>query len=171
MSSKFSILPVIVDQYATLRDSSTGKVRFEDYGVLLGLPAAVCLWSGLAGWRVSIVAELISAIAIITALLFGLVIFLFQLRLQMGTPEVNERIPSTSVQLVDEMFKNVAYSIIVGFAATVVTLAGAALRQGDEQRVGVKMTAFIVFTVAHFIFTLAMCLKRLTRAYDKVATL
>lgn len=171
MSSKFSILPVIADQYATFTDAATGKPRIADYFAVLGVPAALATWSATAGWKISIVGELISAVSIITALLFGLVVFLFELRVHLGSKEVAARIPMASVQLIDEMFKNVAYSIVIGFVALTAAVAGAAFRAEGTDPLGVPLSAFVVFVGAHFVLTLAMCLKRLTKAYDKVARL
>lgn len=171
MSSKFSILPVIIDQYSTFTDAHTGRPRFEDYFVVLAIPIGLGAWSVLSGGTITIVGELISAIAIITSLLFGLVVFIFQLRVQLGAKDVAERVPMSSVQLIDEMFKNVAYAIVIGFAATALLLLGAAVRDESEQAISVALSGAIVVLLAHFVLTLAMCLKRLTKAYDRVARL
>jgi hypothetical protein len=178
VSSKFSLLPVLSRQYGTLTDARTGKPRPEDFAVVLGVPVLIGIVTGLAGWRISIVGELISAIAIITGLLFGLVIFLFQLRLQLGAPDAATRVPRPVVDLIDQMFANVAYAIVVGFLTTAVTLIGAALR--EPGKVGVTaapepmsslMTALVLALVAHFLLCLAMCLKRLVTAYSRLAGL
>jgi hypothetical protein len=167
------LLPIFRDQIATLVDSKTGEARFDDYAALIGAPAIAAAVSVIAGWRLSIVNELISALAIITALLFGMVVFIFQLRIQLGAREVMERTPRTTIELVDEMFSNVCYAIVVGFATIAATLIGAALRSdletGGTGPIGVSGTAVILFLALHFALVLAMCLKRLVSAYKKVS--
>lgn len=175
MSSKFSLVSVVADQYGTLVDAKTGKRRIEDFVVVLGVPGATAALSRYVGWRIEIVGELISAVAIITALLFGLVIFLFQLRIQLGDPERADRIPRSAIRLVDEMFTNVAYAIVVGFVVTGVTLIGAATRVDPAgelpvQPIGPTLTCLILGLLIHFLLVLAMCLKRLTSSYRQVAT-
>lgn len=172
MSSKFSLLPILRDQFATLTDAKTGHPRFDDYAALIGAPALAAASVVVARWHMSIVGEFLTALAIITALLFAMVIFIFQLRLHMGDREVLERTPATTVELVDELFSNVCYAIVIGFVTIAVTLFGAALRPTDATGgpgpIGVVWTAAIIFLVVHFVLVLAMCMKRLASAYRKL---
>lgn len=174
MSSKFSLMSVVADQYGTLVDAKTGRPRPEDFFVVLALPLVALAVSLLAGWQVGVVSELIAAVSITTGLLFGLVVFLFQLRVQIGAAERTERVPPAAVRLVDEMFRNVAYAIVVGFVLTGVTIVGAATRvdppgSAPLEGMGEGMTAVVLALVTHFLLVLAMCLKRLTSAYSLVA--
>lgn len=176
MSSKFSLVPIVTRQYATLSDARTGRLRPDDFVVVLGVPLVVAGLAWGLGWSVTIVAELISAIAIITGLLFGLVVFLFQLRLQLGAPGTIERVPPVTIRLIDEMFANVSYAIVIGFVATGVTLVGAALRPdasipGIQPGIDTFTTGLILGLTTHFLLVLAMCLKRLVSAYGKLAML
>lgn len=176
MSSKFSLVPVVTEQYGTLVDSRTGRRRLEDYFVVIGLPIGVAVISMVASWRIAIVGELISAVSIITGLLFALVIFLFQLRLQLGKQETAARIPRPAVKLIDEMFANVCYAIVVGFMVTGVTLVGAATRVNPTgpdplEPINLALSAAVLALLTHFLLVLAMCLKRLVSAYEKVAAL
>ena len=172
MSSKFSLLPILRDQGATLVDAKTGRWRLADYLVLFGLPALTATVSFSLGWRMPIVDEVISAIAIITALLFGMVVFIFQLRLQLSARDVMDRTPTTTIELIDELFANVCYSIVVGFVAIGAALWGAAERPtvstGGVGPIGLIGTAAILFLGVHFSLSLAMCLKRLTAAYKRL---
>lgn len=172
MSSKFSLLPILRDQGATLVDAKTGRWRLRDYLVLFGLPAITAALALGLGWKMSIVDEVISAIAIITALLFGMVVFIFQLRLQLSARDVMDRTPTTTIELIDELFANVCYSIVVGFLTIAAALWGAAERSptptGSMGPIWAVGTAVILFFGVHFSLSLAMCLKRLTAAYKRL---
>ncbi len=167
MSSKFSLMPLVVDQYATLVDYRTGKKRLEDYAVLVLLPVLMGVVSWVLDWRLQSVGDMVQGLAIITSLLFALAIFIFQLRLSLRA-ESN----STTTRLVDEMFDNACYAILVGLVLTAFVVVSGVTREslpdGTTQPVGPFVTSCIVAISLHFLGVLAMSLKRLKAAYAKV---
>lgn len=171
MSSKFSLLPILTGQLATLVDAKTGRPRFEDYVVLVGLPlgAALAVWQ--QEWRLASVSELIAGVSILTAFLFGLAIYVFQLRVQLGS-ELNRAATSATVRLVDELFSNTCWAIVVGITLTasaiVCAMSQTPLEGGGAAPLGTAGTAVLVFLSVHLLGMLAMCLKRLNSAFSRL---
>jgi hypothetical protein len=83
MDSKFSVLPTVVDHYKTLVNRhAPDRPYWPDYAILIGFPGAAGLGVGCR-FELREVASYISGIAVFTALLFALVIYVFQLRVQL----------------------------------------------------------------------------------------
>lgn len=170
MSSKFSLLPILQGQLSTLVDSRTGKARFEDYFVLLGVPSLVAVLTIVYDWQLGGVSEFIAGVSILTSFLFALAIYVFQLRIQLGT-DLNRAATSTTVQLVDEMFANTCWAIVVGLVLTGSAIFSALGREsvdGTLEPAGLGWSAWIAFLAIHLVAVLAMSLKRLNAAYDKL---
>lgn len=168
--SKFSVLPLLAAHFDTLRDASTGKARPADYIQLYGLPIAVGATTVLTGFQLQGVGELLAGIAILGSLLFGLVIFVIQLRLQMTSdPRVGQR----TTELVDELFANVTYAVLVGLVATAVTMAAAASRvpdaKGDLGALNPWWTGAVAALTIHLLLMIGMALKRVHSAYQQLA--
>jgi hypothetical protein len=104
--------------------------------------------------------------------LFGLVIFVFQLRLQVTN---DPRIPQQGQlpRLIDQLFANVTYAVLVGFAVTVVAMAASATRTtdpktGDLLPINAWWSGVLVALFLHLALLLGMALKRLHSAYREL---
>jgi len=76
-------------------------------------------------FRVTIIGDLIAGFAVLAGFLFGLVIFVFQLRLGMSSdPRVQSKLALP--RLVDELFSNVLYAVGVAFFLILLTVLAAA---------------------------------------------
>jgi hypothetical protein len=168
VTSKASIRPALRAHYDTLRDDRTGSVRVRDLILFLGLPIAVggAMW--WAGFRMKDVASLLAGLAVFTALLFGLVIFVFQLRVLIKDDGRDRDRPRLAA-LIDETFANVTYSVIVGITTTVLGVVGAALADKDKGA-PVWLTAVLAALCVHLVLTILMCLKRVNSAYQQLRT-
>ncbi|GAA2839607.1 hypothetical protein [Kribbella solani] len=167
--SKASLFPVIGDHYRTMTDVRSGDYRRRDLVMFLGVPLALASASAIYGAELPTAGDLIQGVSILTGLLFALVIFVFQLRLQVS---LDDRIGPVSriAILIDELFANVLYAVVVGLVTTaVVVVAGASV--GPDSGEGAApvnrwWTAGVVLVCAHLLLTIAMCLKRTRAAYS-----
>lgn len=165
MSSKASLTRVIVDHYGTLVDQRTQRVSRSDVALMFVLPLLV--GGACAYFDVHIVAagQVLEGMAILGGFMFGLLTFVFQLRLQASN---DPRLPSEGGvhDLLDELFANVAYTTLVAFATVASVMAPLVLGLGPEvDELGRWWSAMVVALVIHFGFHVAMCIKRTQTAY------
>ncbi len=168
MLSKTSLLPIVVDHFRTLVDSETGKVCWRDVVEQFALPAVVAAASLATGWYWKDTAGAVAGVSIVAALLCSMAVFIFQLRLE--THQINDkRLVSRDYELLDETFYNVMWAIIVGLGLALYLIAVDALGMFGNDLRGQLLTAAAVFVAAHFLSVIAMSLKRLRRAYERIA--
>jgi hypothetical protein len=77
--SKFSAWSLIEDHYDTLRDFRTGRRSSIDYFVYLGLPGCAAAAAWLMHGHARNVPDVLSAAAILTGLIFGVFVLVFDL--------------------------------------------------------------------------------------------
>lgn len=166
MASKASVVPAVRAHYDTLRDDRTKKIRLLDIALFAGMPILTgsALW--LFDFRLKDTASVLAGLAVFTALLFGLVIFVFQLRVQIKSDGRDHVRPRIAV-LIDETFANVTYSVIVGIATTVVGLVAAAIAD-KEAGAPDWISALLAALGLHLVLTILMCLKRVNSAYQQL---
>jgi uncharacterized membrane protein YhaH (DUF805 family) len=163
MSQKSSPGPIIVDHLGTFRDAGTGKRSFWDFLLQLGLPIAVAVLSAFAGYRATDIGAFLGGVAVFAALLFALVVFVFQLRITAGNdPVASGR--KILLKLLDELFANVSYAVLIGLLTTCLGII--AIWVGHEKEgAPVWVSCLLVGTVTHLVLTILMCLKRINSAY------
>lgn len=167
--SKLSLTSIVQDHLDTLVDARTHVRRRRDsvaqYGFPLLVGAVGATAFGVAGLAAPDPSGMLGGIAIFTGLMFGLATFVFQLRLTIGhDPRLTE-----SAQLkhrVDELFSNVLYAVLVGLVGTVLCLVG--FVAATYHVAGLIWFGVTTAALTHFVMVVAMCLKRLSRAYDKL---
>lgn len=169
VTSKFDLGAIVVDQTRTLVDSSTRRVVVGDVVTLFGLPLAIGGLSLWLGWTMGGVGELLGGMAILTGLLFGLVVWTFQLRMTAGANPAQQ---SSVTSFLDELFANVLYSVLVGILTVALIVAETSFQVDPsgvaDPRAGQWWTAVLLVVISHFLLTLAMCLKRVRAAYHKM---
>jgi len=166
MTSKVAVWPLVTDHLGTLRDARTSRLRFLDFGGQFLLPLVVGIVAPLVGARLHDAGQVIAGAAVLAGFSFGLAVYVFQLRMDAAR---DPRIPRGSKlhELLDELFANVRYSILVGLLAVALATAGVAFHDSAEPLNGWWTGAIIVLCV-HFGLTILMCLKRLGAAYRKL---
>lgn len=172
MSSKFSVMPLIGDHLGTLQDDRTRTWRWQDWAVLYGLPLAAAVPMAVYGVELQGIGEVVGGLSILAGFLFGLVIFVFQLRLQVThDPRVapQGRLP----RLLDQLFANVSYAVLVGLVTAAAAIAASATRSvnpatGDLMAVNRWWSAALVYLFAHLLLLLAMALRRTRAAYREL---
>lgn len=163
---KASLWTVPADHFRTLYDNRTGR---PDWGAVT-LQALLPIVSGGATWKLGAkmadVGGAVSGISIVAGLLFAMAVFLFQLRVTLGT---DSRLGEDDFVLVDECMANTLWAILWGLALTVfLVVCGAGNWIGDDGS-GPVLTGVAMAAAVHFLLVIGMCLKRLRRAYERIA--
>ncbi|MEV6868538.1 hypothetical protein AB0M44_47150 [Streptosporangium subroseum] len=139
------------------------KKSYSDYIIFFAFPFIAFLVTLIMGWKFKGIDELMGGVAILTGLLFGLLIHIFSLALRVFD---NERFSKTSrvTILIDELRSNVSYSCGVGLALTSVLVCCAAFDAGTS---GTPpwVSGVIAALFMHLILTLLMVVKRVRTAY------
>lgn len=166
VDSKWSPRRIVVDHVGTLRDAQTGHVRKFDYVEFYGIPVLV----GLGGWyfgaRLQSVDPILAGTSIFTGLLFGVLVYVFQLRVRVKDSDrlsTNTRL----VDLIDELEINVSYSILVGVVSTITFMLLSATKNKDEPLSPVGTAVIFVLTL-HLLLSVLLVLKRTRAAYARV---
>jgi hypothetical protein len=174
---------MIWDHLATLRGVRGGFLWWQIIAQFV-LPIGVFVALTVAGFRVTIVGDLIAGFSVLAGFLFGLVIFVFQLRLGMTTdPRVQTK--ALLPTLIDQTFSNVLYAVLVSFALIAATVAAAATEPHTELVItpaavpggsptveaGVALglepwvSGIVIGLAVHLLAVVGMCLSRTRRAY------
>lgn len=105
--------------------------------------------------------------AVLAGFSFGLSVFVFQLRMDASR---DPRVPRGSrlLDLIDELFANVLYLIVVGVGLTVLTVVAATVRPDDVDRLNAWWTGAVAALGLHYVLTLGMCVKRMRAAYEEL---
>jgi cbb3-type cytochrome oxidase subunit 1 len=118
--------------------------------------------------RINDASAIVGGASVLSGFLFGVVIYVFQVRQGLSNdPRVQRqaRLP----RLVDELFANVLYAVVVSFVATVLALVVASSQGYDPKGVLVPtdpwLTAVFVLVAVHLLAVVAMSIRRLRRAY------
>jgi hypothetical protein len=171
MSSKMSVGPVVRDHFATLSSSKSVSARWRDYSLAVGVPVLVGVAALIFHWQLASIGEIATTVSILAGLLFALVIYVFQLRIDVAH---DPRIANDGIvaRLLDELFSNVLYAVLVGLASAVVVMIAANTRTQTDNgldAVNPWWTAAVLAIVTHLIMTIFMCLKRTRSAYHRLS--
>lgn len=167
--SKFLPWSTIKDHYATLVDQhSPDRPYLPDYVVLLGVPLATGTAVGYY-FRLHDMASYIAGVAVFTGLLFALVVYVFQLRMQLlSDPSVPR--DGKLAGFIDQVFANVSYAVVVGVTATIASIAAAVTADGAG-RINAIWSGVVVALGVHLMLVVLMCIKRLRAAYREIKKL
>lgn len=171
MSTKLNVTATVYDHFHTLRHSGSDRLNKVDIFVMYGLPAALGAVLVIADVHIKGVSAVIAGVSILTGLLFALVIYVFQLRLQVANdPRVTRGGHLTT--LLDELFSNVTYAVLVGLATTLVSVVAATGEApiSDTWGGGINRwwSGILAIVGVHLVFTVLMCLKRTRAAYEEL---
>ena len=105
----------------------------------------------------------ITALSIVSALLCGLAVAVFQLRIQISSGSSGLGVRDAEVKLIDELFAAILWADVAGFSA-----AGMLVVAGVDNLASVVCdiaTACSLGVTCNFAVVVCMCLKRLSIAY------
>lgn len=172
---KSSLLTIAKNHFSTLYDNSEknpdGKSPISKIDCLwqIGIPllAGVVAFFFKVSFNTSVVESVITALSIVSALMCSMAALVFQTRIQARN---DKSISGHKRLLLDELFFNVMWAIVVGFVLTLFLLISNAF--GAFATIGSVVcliaSAFALFMSVHFVLVIGMCLKRLSRAYETV---
>lgn len=166
MTSKWSVLGIFSDHFQTLSDARTGKPRIADYISFYLVPLAGAIVGYFVDFRVKGAEGVLAGVAVYTALLFGLIVHVFQLRMRMIDQQSSH---SRLAELIDELETNMSYTILVGIVSTGVLIYAIAASDKDSP-VNALLSAIIVFLLLHLVLSLLMILKRTRSVYKRIVS-
>lgn len=163
---KASLWRVPADHFRTLYDNRTGRPDWSGIAVQALAPVV----AGAATWKLGAklpdVGGAVAGVSIVAALLFPMAVFLFQLRVSLGS---DKRLGENDFVLVDECMSNTLWGILWGLTlALFLIISGAGEWVGNDDA-GPVLTGIAVGASIHFLLIIGMCLKRLRRAYERIA--
>lgn len=163
---KSSVVGIAKGHFRTLRDARTGRVRVFDLVWQVGLPVACGVVCAVFGWHLDDASNAIVGISIVAALMCAMAALIFQIRLDLNKAPVAEK---RDVALIDEVFANVMWAILMGLALALYLIAIDAVGLFDGGTSAIIASSVAVALCVHFVFVIGMCLKRFQRSYERIA--
>jgi hypothetical protein len=163
---KAALWRVPADHFGTLRNHATDRPSVVDFTIQIGLPVALGAVTWGLGVMLDDVTGAVAGVSIVAGLLFSMAVFLFQLRLSL---EGDSRLTGDDYELVDECMKNTLWAILWGLLLALYLVISGAGKWMDTPIAGPVMTGIAIGASLHFVLVIAMCIKRLRRAYERVA--
>lgn len=167
---RIHVLPsqVVSDHVDTLQ-SDDGESRA--WGAIVGTYAlpivagASAFWPGVTVYMGS---EILAGVAIFAGFVFGLMIFVFQLRLQAGSdPRIHEG--DALIGLLDDLYHNVSYTALVGIITGCALGIAVGISKPGEP-LSMWWTFGALSLCLHFVLTMLMCIRRTSVAYSHLST-
>lgn len=165
---KMNLTSVYLKYFATLVDARTEIISYSDVGIqvvapLVGGAAFFVCWPLDPQAVDSLSTDVITAVSIISALLCGVAVMIFQLRLQLASSD--GPIP-TSGELIDELFNEVLWAVLCGFGAVLLLALRAAAPMGTGiWKIDISLSVALMI---NFVMVTSMCIKRLSAAYEMI---
>lgn len=163
---KASLWRVPTDHFSTLYNNQTDSHDWRGIAAqaLLPLICGAATWK--LGAKITDVGGAVSGISIVAGLLFAMAVFLFQLRITLHN---DKRLGEDDFALVDECMANTLWAILWGVTLAVYLIVCGAGKWIGSDSWGPALTGIAVAGTVHFLLVIGMCLKRLRRAYERIA--
>lgn len=192
--NKVSIRAILSQYVSTLYVWKNGKRRLSCHDIFLQivLPVLVGVVTALLGFRLQGVSNLIAGVAIVSALLGAVAVFLFQTRLQLydrmhpekSTGDAKPSIRGTifdddDISVLDELFFSIMWCILEGMTICVVLIVCdcAGLTRCDlphdfdclinPYTIWGFISSLMTMAGCNFLLVLMMCMKRMARIYER----
>ncbi|MDO8253170.1 hypothetical protein [Shewanella algae] len=177
MSSKINILNIVKGHFDTLRSSSTGKVSIYDYFTFILLPLAVSAFIVWFGFEQSdqMSSLLVNFGAIFTALLLSVLVLVYDQGNKLADKMENNNdkpIFNQIKTLLDHLYYNICYSIVVSVSLVFLCLIEKVLRDCHfdisvkDINVNIQLDNYllsplIIFLTMNLMLTILMIVKRM----------
>lgn len=180
--NKLSIKVILSRYLSTLYVWQGGKKRrsVSDIIVQIVLPALIGLLAALFNFRLKGISNLIAGVAIVSALLGAVAVFLFQTRLQLydtmhrGASDKRTTrgtvFDDNDIDVLDELFFSVMWCILEGMAicASLIVCDCLGLTTcTDPYWIWCLISSLVAMIGCNLLSVLLMCLKRMTRIYER----
>ena len=168
---KLSPRLIVVNHLKTLVRSDKGNSKKTDWidvffqFVIPAVAARAAYGLGL-NWSGG---SLTTVVSVVTTLMAAVAIFLFQIRIQFWEDRATLKktlLDDDDVLLIDELFANVMWVILAGFVLAIISVASDLICQDSLS--GRVLSAVCIALALNFGMVILMCLKRLSRAYDRI---
>lgn len=165
---KINFWPLLIKYIDTLRNYQTNKIAATDIAVQLVIPALLSVvlffkWPDSSVNFEDLISNLISCISIISGLMCGVSVLLFQLRLQMSS-QIDPKPLDREFALVDESFHISMWTVLDGIFA-VGLLCIAPLTENISELFSRFLFCLAAFFLLNFLLVTLMALKRISAAY------
>ena len=162
---KASVSSIAEDHFATLKNDDD-KYDLADVAVQIAMPVAAGAVVFLFKCVIGDVGALVTGVSIVAALMGAMAVLIFQIRLSIPN---DNRLDVYDYELVDEVFSNILWAILVGFTLALGLVVYQTFCVMDLWLAGNVVTSLAVALGLHFVVVVAMCLKRLNLAYMRIA--
>ncbi|EUB32417.1 hypothetical protein [Olsenella uli] len=175
MSSKTSLVSVFGGYISTLHKNGDTKIYVRDVAAQIAIPIAIGAAFGVAT-SFGLVADdategffgnAMTAVSIVSSLTCGVALQVFSIRGEMAHArregDRDSSFAEKDIVLVDELFKDVVWAIVVGFSSVV---AMAVYGLGLSGAIGSCIAGVVVTLLAHALQVSRMCVKRLYGVYE-----
>lgn len=157
MFSKINVTKIVLDHLNTLRDNQTQRLYFGDVTIFFLVPVIISLLMIISDnlLKESIVNILITSLSIFAALLFNLLLLIYDIikKPEKETPKARQK-----KKLLEEIFANISYSILISIIGVLLSLL---IFFDIRIQLFLDLVNFLVyFLVIQFLLTLFMVLKR-----------
>ena len=164
---KANIRPLVRGYLDTLRNYLTGKVSWGDVTFQLVIPAMASfalfiLWPVYTADVSGLISNIISCVSIVSGLMCGVAVLLFQLRLQM-TIQDDPKPTDRELKLVDESFKASMWAVLIGLASVGILIVAPLVRLNQMRHL---LYSLGLFCLMNFMMTTFMVLKKTASAYE-----
>ncbi|WP_392424762.1 hypothetical protein [Barrientosiimonas humi] len=163
---KAALWRVPADHFGTLYDNRNKRPDWGGLVAQVGVPVLAGLGTWHMGAKLTDVSGAVAGVSVVAALLFPMAIFLFQLRVDL--PD-DERLGDDDYALVDECMSNTLWASLWGLTLALFLIVTSAGKWISADGPGPVLMGIAVAAATHFVFVIAMCLKRLRRAYERIA--
>ncbi|MFL3649808.1 MAG: hypothetical protein ACI6PR_01175 [Pseudoalteromonas sp.] len=175
MSSKINIIDIITGHFDTLKDISNQKVSFEDWFTFIITPIVIAMLSVIFGFKQSdqMSSLLVNFGAIFTALLLSVLVLVYDQGNKLSENNNNNNaLLEQKKTLLDELYYNICYSIVVSVALVFLCLIEKAIRNWScllsVKDFNLKLqpdlyifSPIIVFLTLNLMLTILMIVKRM----------
>lgn len=165
---KSSLGTIANGYFKTLHKGASDDINPKDVALHIVFPILVGVFSfAIPQIDLQVVralfSNLIVAVSIVSALLCGLAVMVFQVRIQLSSEDMDRKATGNEKQLIDEMFSVVLWSVVCGFASVaLMVLSGT---KDSAGQIYDAVTALSLALVIHYAIVTCMCLKRLNAVY------
>ncbi|HHP0451823.1 hypothetical protein [Vibrio harveyi] len=181
MSSKINVCAILTGHVKTLKDNSTGKVSKWDVFTFFIFPIALAVVSVVLGFKFTgdLISLLVNFGAIFTALLLSVLVLVYDQSSKLKEKELNTQGRDIAIEakkaLLDQLYYNICYSIIVS-VSLVVSCFIEAICRGKTQIIELPLektisvcvdintylaSPLVVFLTVNLVLTIIMIVKRM----------
>lgn len=169
---KMSLSGIWRGYLVTLVNYSTGRTSMVDIILQIVIPAIAGVilfvsWPDNTNVVNSVASNVVTGVSIVSSLMCGVSVMLFQLRVQISSHDGTEA-TREECRLVDETFSDVLWSVVVGFAAVILIIVGGVF-DGQVPMLHKMMLSLAFCLVLNLVAVTCMSLKRINAAYEIVS--